>query len=93
MRRISRAKLTVVAFGFAGAALTVAAQASDGAKVRLCHGTASASNPYVLIDVSESALAGHFDGTAPGHGRKNNPDFVLAADRADCTGGPGGGGF
>jgi hypothetical protein len=93
MRQVSRAKLAVVAFAVGSAALTVAAQASDGAKVRLCHGTASASNPYVLIEVSERALAGHFDGTAPGHGPKNNPDFVLAADRADCSGGPGGGGF
>ena len=45
-------------------------------KVSLCHGTASAKNPYVLISVDESALKGHFDGTAPGHGKNNYPDFI-----------------
>ncbi len=46
-------------------------------KIALCHGTASAKNPYVLIIVSPSAAKGHFDGTAPGHGPKNYVDFKL----------------
>jgi hypothetical protein len=46
----------------------------DSHKVTICHGTASAKNPYVMITVDESALKGHFDGTAPGHGKNNYPD-------------------
>jgi hypothetical protein len=45
-------------------------------KVKLCHGTASRTNPYVLIEVDQNALKGHFDGTAPGHGKNNHPDFI-----------------
>lgn len=43
----------------------------------ICHGTASAKNLYVLIVVDESAIQGHFDGTAPGHGHNNYPDFFA----------------
>jgi hypothetical protein len=58
----------------------------DGHKVTICHGTASESNPYVLITVDEEALGGHFghDGTggAPGHGANSRPDVFPDADGA-----------
>jgi hypothetical protein len=42
-------------------------------KVAICHGTASAKNPYVLIIVDESAKAAHL----AGHGKNSAPDYVL----------------
>jgi hypothetical protein len=90
MRRITRAMLAVAACGVCSVG-TVAA-ASNGDKVLLCHGTASEKNPYVLISVSENALAGHFDGTAPGHGKNNHDDFLPPAGSSDCSSGGGGGG-
>ncbi len=82
MRRMIRSSLVAAgAFG----AFAVAAQAGGPAdKVLLCHGTASAKNPYVLISVSENALQGHFDGSAPGHGWRNAPDFLLLPGYASC---------
>ncbi len=47
--------------------------ASKEHKVAICHGTASAKNPYVLIIVDESAKATHLNG----HGQNNAPDFAL----------------
>ena len=88
MGRIARSSL-VVASALGALAVAVAAQAGGPAdKVLLCHGTASANNPYVLISVSENALQGHFDGTAPGHGEQNAPDFLLPDGSATCAGGP-----
>ena len=75
---------TRASFGLATAlgalAVTVAAQGATDEKVLVCHGTASATNPLVLIEVSESALNGHFDIAADGelvatgHGKQNAPD-------------------
>jgi hypothetical protein len=48
-------------------------------KILICHGTASQTNPYVLISVAAQAVAGHFDGTAPGHGPRNHPDIYLGS--------------
>ena len=69
MKRVIGATFAVAAcsVGFAAAA-----GASNGDKVSICHGTASDNNPYVLIDVSENAIAGHFDGSAPGHGKNSH---------------------
>lgn len=87
MRRSVRS--TIVAAAAVGSlCIGVAAQAGGGDKVRLCHGTASATNPYVLISVSESALEGHLLGES-GHGWKNAPDFVLPVGSTDCADGPG----
>ena len=68
--------------------LAALALASGDGKVLLCHGTASETNPYVVIEVDEHALAGHFDGTAPGHGENNRPDLLA---NPDGTCGDGGG--
>ncbi len=61
------------------------AQAGNGNEVLLCHGTASATNPYVLISVSENALNGHFDGSEPGHGWQNAPDFLFDPTYGSCA--------
>ena len=77
MRIRTRSSLGIAA-ALGALAVAVAAQAGGAAgTVLLCHGTASATNPYVLISVSENALQGHFDGTAPGHGEQNNPDLFY----------------
>ena len=79
MRHVSRLR---TAFGVAAVLAAVFAGVGGAAsddKIEICHGTASDTNPYVLISVAPSAVNGHFDGTAPGHGPNNYPD-VLAVD-------------
>jgi hypothetical protein len=88
---VRRIAVTAFAVAACSVALAAAATAAPGDKVRLCHGTASDSNPYVLISVSENALGGHLDGTGPGHGKNNHPDFVLQDGQSDCGDGTGGG--
>jgi hypothetical protein len=62
-----------------------AAQGDDppppGHKVTICHGTASETNPYVLITIDEHALGAHFghDGEG-GHGLQNAPDVYPDAN-------------
>ena len=85
MKGITRATLAVAACAICGVGAT-AAEAGDG-KVLICHGTASETNPYVLISVSVDAAGTHLDG----HGQNNHPDFLLPAGRNDCTGGSGSG--
>ncbi len=78
--------------GVLGALAVATAQGATGEKVLVCHGTASATNPLVLIEVSQSALNGHFDvaqdGTlvATGHGKQNAPDQYSALDGSGFTG-------
>lgn len=94
MRHTARSTLALAALAVGSVGMAAAAQAAQDHKVWLCHGTASKSNPYVLIHVAESALGGHLgEGTDPGHGQNNHPDFLLE-DAPDCgdTGGEGGGG-
>ncbi len=84
--------LTIGAFalGVTGMALVAAPSGAEPTgKVRVCHGTASASNPYVLIEVDANALEdGHFkDGVGQAHGPRNNPDY-LAGDDDECDGAP-----
>ena len=81
--------MAVIVCGLCSVGVTAAAQGSNAGKVLLCHGTASDSNPYVLISVNVNALAGHFDGTAPGHGKNNYPDYLVPAGSTDCSGGEG----
>jgi len=82
MKGITRATLAVAACAICGVA-AAAAQAGGG-KVLICHGTASETNPYVLISVSVNAADTHLDG----HGQNNHPDFLLPAGATDCSGGP-----
>ena len=81
MRRITRVTLAVAASGVCSICIGVgaSAQAANAGKVLLCHGTASESNPYVLISVSETGtVATRLDG----HGQESHPDFLLPAGRA-----------
>jgi hypothetical protein len=70
-----------------GAALT-GAGAEPAPKVTICHGTGSASNPYVKITVSENSFKnGHFhNGVEPGHGpgHADNPDYILSDTDGTC---------
>ena len=70
--------------GVAAAAALNGAQADPAPKVTICHGTGSATNPYVIITVSKNALKnGHFhNGVEPGHGpgHSENPDYYLDGD-------------
>ena len=80
MGRITRVAVTLIVCGLCSVGMTAAAQAGNGGKVLLCHGTASDSNPYVLISVSVNAAATHLDG----HGQNNHPDFLVADGTTDC---------
>jgi aspartate carbamoyltransferase catalytic subunit len=86
---------TRASFGIAAAlgalVVAVAAQGSTDEKVLVCHGTASATNNLVLIEVSQSALNGHFDVedgvvVGAGHGAQNAPDQWSALDGTGFSG-------
>jgi hypothetical protein len=96
-----RKALTVAAgVAFAAGGLVMAdgiSGAEPPQKVTICHGTASESNPYVKITVSDRSFKdGHFDGgpNNKSHGANNHPDYVLEDDTQECTidGGTTGGG-
>jgi hypothetical protein len=93
MRRHTKVSVACAAMVLATAIGAGAAGAAPADQVTICHGTASASNPYVEITVSaDSFKDGHFDGVpTPSHGPNNNPDFILA-EGSSCAEGPGGGG-
>lgn len=93
-RTIRRTAAALAAFGLAGGLATDVAAAAPAEKVWVCHGTASATNPYVAVNVSGNAAdpnKGHLYGD-PGHGWKNNPDQELVSppgkagplEGADC---------
>ena len=71
---MKRLYATVVSAVVCGTFAVTAAQAGGG-KVQICHMTGSATNPYVLVDVSNNARDTHLDG----HG-----DFV-AGDGGSCS--------
>jgi hypothetical protein len=80
MNRSSRLLRILAVCGVSSVGLVSAAQAGDHEKMLICHGTASEGNPYVLISVDAHAVAGHFDGSEPGHGQNNEPDIAPNAD-------------
>jgi hypothetical protein len=80
MNRLHRRVVGAVALASSLAAVTAAHAGGDG-KVLVCHGTASDSNPYVLISVSANALSTHLDG----HGWQSSPDFVYDPSFASCA--------
>jgi hypothetical protein len=84
MRGITRATLAGAACAICIIGTTAAAQAANADEVLICHGTASDTNPYVLISVSENAADTHLIG----HGENNHPDFLLPGSWSDCSGGP-----
>ncbi len=60
---------------------TAAADPSPAKKVQICHGTASATNPWVLIDVSVNSDPVRLDDTA---GQSRNADFAYNPAYPDC---------
>ena len=90
MRIRTRATLSIA--GALGAlAVAVGAQGAIDEKVLICHGTASVTNSLVLIQVSQSALNGHFDVqggliVGAGHGKQNAPDQWSPLDGSGFTG-------
>ena len=87
MRGMTRTAIAACAAVVLGLGGTAAAQAGNAGKVLICHGTASDTNPYVLISVSANAADTHLGG----HGQNDNhyPDYLLPANQTVCTGYPG----
>jgi hypothetical protein len=74
----ARCLLAVATCAAGSVVIATAAQAArNDDKIVICHGTASETNPYVLISVDAHALEGHLDGSAPGHGKNNHPDLLF----------------
>ena len=87
MRQPARAPLTLAVCAVLGVGVAAAQAVPEDHKVQVCHGTASATNPYVLITVDEHALKGHFDGVPePGHGWRNHPDLLVTDELTQCPG-------
>src|SRR4051812_38377180 len=71
---MKRFVLAVAALAALGVALTSANAQNDAAKTRVCHRTASATKPYVLLTVSARAARAHL----------NHPADIVPAPRAGC---------
>lgn len=89
MRIRTRSSLGIAA-ALGALAVAVTAQGAADEKVLVCHGTASATNALVLIEVSQNALNGHFDVQdgeflATGHGKQNAPDQWSPLDGTGFT--------
>lgn len=80
--------LMAVLLAVAGFAMmtSIAANADPAGKVIICHATGSETNPYVLIEVSENALNGHFrDGHQMGEDIINPPNGVCPGPTDEPT--------
>ncbi|HEY0416183.1 MAG TPA: hypothetical protein VGC78_07330 [Gaiellaceae bacterium] len=60
---------------------TAVAAPAPGKKALVCHGTASVTNPFVLIDVSVNSNPAAFDDT---DGQSRNLDFPYDPTFPDC---------
>ncbi len=76
--------VSVIAVAASLVAGPVGAQADPAAKTEVCHGTASAKNPYVMINVSGNAVPA----LLAGGGARKNDDAV--ATNGSCTPDQGG---
>jgi hypothetical protein len=90
MRIRTRSSLGI-ATALGALAVAVTAQGATADQVLVCHGTASATNSLVLIEVSRNALNGHFDLLAgvvvgAGHGKQNAPDQWTELNGTGGTG-------
>src|SRR5258706_4237097 len=80
-RLLSLSVLPMLALACGTGETRTALQGAADSKVLICHGTASETNPYVKISVSQSAVATHLNG----HGQNNHPDYELIDAAADCA--------
>jgi cell division protein FtsN len=95
---MKRLLASIAAAGLLSVALIGPALAND--KVQLCHRTASDSNPYVLIEIDQSALDAHLN-NLPGHPAKSwksdgtwlgvahvegdlKNDYLFVKEEAEC---------
>jgi hypothetical protein len=74
-------------------AVALPAVAHHGEKVTICHRTGSATNPYVIITISEHALSAHVENFVDddvSDAREAHPpldgreDFILPAGQKRC---------
>lgn len=61
----------------AGLTYSSRVDAQQAHKMAICHGTASSTNPYVLIIVDYASGKAHLNGTDSSHGQRNYVDFKL----------------
>src|SRR5258706_12438536 len=80
-RLLSLSVLPMLALACGTGETRTALQGAADSKVLICHGTASATNPYVKISVSQAALETHLNG----HGQHNHPNCLFDPTPAtDC---------
>jgi hypothetical protein len=82
MHRLARSLALVATSSLIAA---VGAQADPGGKSGVCHGTASAKNPMVMINVSDNALPALLSG-----GKQRKADDALANADGTCGADQGG---
>jgi hypothetical protein len=86
MHRTKKVTVTAIAVTLLMAGGVSSAQAARGERVTICHATGSASNPYVLITVSERAFDGEGRSDHKNHQDKKD---LFPVPPGGCPGGPG----